>query len=102
MGASLGTGGTLRESLESVWQQTGIKPPELEEATCPDAIAHVWRWFMKLHQARGSGGMGPSGITYQDIAAWSALTHSEPSPFEVGCIMALDSVWMLNQLKDAT
>lgn len=43
--------------------------------------------------------MGASAISYQDIAAWADLTGSDPSPFEVGCIVALDSLWMLNQAK---
>ena len=100
MGAEQSTGGSLRSHLETVWQQTGIKPDELEECECPCAIAHVWRWFVELSRSRGSGGMGgPSPITYPDIWAWSHLTKSEPTPFEVSAIMGLDTIWLNSSSK---
>ena len=84
----------LREHLECAWQQTGIRPAELIDCKCPDAILHVWRWFLELNEARGSGGMGASAISYQDILSWSITTNSEPTPFEVSCIRALDSLML--------
>jgi len=100
MGAVQKGGGTLREHLTSVWQQTGRKPKELEPVLCPDAIYHIWGWFLEMHHSRGSGAMGPASITYPDIWAWSQLAGISPSPFELGCIRALDYLWMMKQQKE--
>ncbi len=43
-------------------------------------------------QARGSNGLAPSPIGYQDIAAWAALMGTNPTPFEVGLLRRLDIV----------
>lgn len=97
MGAEQSTGGSLRSHLTTVWEQTGVKPEELEESEYPDAIGHVWKWFLDLHKTRSSGINGPDCISYREIKAWSELTGVEPSPFEVGCLTALDGVWMQSQ-----
>ena len=100
MGAEQSTGGSLRSHLETVWQQTGVKPAELEECECPDAARHIWGWFIELSRSRGSSGMGgPSPISYMEITAWSHLTKSEPTPFEISCIMGLDSIWLNSSSK---
>jgi hypothetical protein len=83
-----------------VWQQTGEKPAELVGHELPGAIAHVWGWFIELNRSRGMGAFAPSPISYQDILAWSYLTRSEPTPFEVGCITALDAVWLSSAQKE--
>jgi hypothetical protein len=88
------TGGCVRDHLEQVWQQTGVMPPELVGHELPDAIQHVWNWFLKLNGRRGIGFNAPNPITYQDILAWSHLMQIEPTPFEVDCIVDLDAAWI--------
>lgn len=38
--------------------------------------------------------MGPSPITYQDIAAWARLTGRRPTPWEVSVLRDLDGLWL--------
>lgn len=88
----LATGGTVRSQLESVWQQTGKRPAELVDNELPMAIAHVWDWFVELTRTRRYGMSAPEPISYQEMAAWAELTGREPTPFEVGCLTAVDDV----------
>jgi hypothetical protein len=100
MGADQGAGGSLRDNLISVWEQTGIKPDELVEVDCPEGIKHVWGHFLELHRSRGMGAASPNPISYQDILAWSQLTKNDPTPFEVSCLTSLDALWLSTLNKD--
>jgi hypothetical protein len=64
-------------------------PPEL-----PQDCLHVWSWFLDLHHARASGGMGPAPITYESIVGYAALTGTTLRPWEVHAIKAVDDVWL--------
>ena len=66
-----------------------VDAPEL-----PRLGAHIWDWFIELHQARGGGGMGPSPITYGDIVHWSYLTRAKPEPWEVKVLRLIDGAFM--------
>lgn len=57
----------------------------------PDALGYVWRWFIDLNGARG-GGMGPSPITWPDMAAYFGLKQIQPEPWELDLIHSLDGV----------
>jgi len=57
-------------------------------------VAHLWRWFVDLHSARGSSGYGPNPIPYAEIAAWASLTGWPPSPWEVAIIRRIDTVFL--------
>jgi hypothetical protein len=94
MGKIQGAGGTLKENLESIWDQTGVKPEELKDVEFPVAARCAWEWFLELHKSRGMGAMGPSPLTYSDILAWSTLTGHKPTPFDVSCITSLDHLWI--------
>lgn len=65
----------------------------LEGPPLPYCLRHLWEWFGELAEARG-GGMGPSPIGYQDIAAWAKLTGRRPTPWEVSVIRQLDGLWL--------
>jgi hypothetical protein len=96
MTAPQGAGGSLRENLISIWDQTGVKPEELKDVECPDSIKYVWGYFIELHNSRGTGAMAPNPISYQDILAWVQLTDKELTPFEIDCLTSLDSLWLSN------
>lgn len=64
-------------------------------------VVHVFGWFTELSATRGSNGFGANPIGYRDIADWSRLTGELPTPFEVSCILALDSAFLRSRaLKD--
>jgi hypothetical protein len=41
--------------------------------------------------------MGPNPIAWTDLAAWAALTGTDPSPFEVRTLLAIDRAWLEQQ-----
>lgn len=90
----------MREQLVAVWEATGHRPPELVDNHLPDAIAHVWGWFVELSRTRTSGAVAANPISYTEIAAWSALTGRRPDPFEVECIAAIDALVLKTSRKD--
>jgi hypothetical protein len=100
MGKVQGAGGTLKANLESIWEQTGVKPEELQDIDFPEGAAHIWESFLDLHTSRGMGVNGPNPLTFSDILAWSTLTGLEITPFELNCITALDSLWLSTINKD--
>lgn len=63
----------------------------------PDAAEYLWSWFLDLHRARGSGGMGPSTISYLDIDAWCRLRRIRLAVWELDVLLALDGAWMTAQ-----
>jgi len=75
-------------------EATGNRPPALVAPEFPDIISHLWEWFIELHNARPRTGMGASPIAYSEIVAWSSLTRVTPSPWEVGIIKKIDSMFM--------
>ena len=65
----------------------------------PFCVEHLWQWFLELNQGRGTGGFGPSRLTYIDIDAWSRLTRTIIRPGEVRAILAVDNEWLRVQLS---
>lgn len=95
-------GASKRQHLESVARQTGKLPAELDTPPIPAWAEHIVGWWAELNAARGGNGMGPNPISWADIAAWSRLTATEPSPFEVRTILALDQAWLAEQAKSSS
>jgi hypothetical protein len=84
---------TIRDALMSVWEQTGVMPPELEAVDCPPILEHVWRWFIQLNGQRQIG-MNANPLSFQEIISWANLMHTHPTPFEVECLCLADHVWL--------
>ena len=80
-------GTSRRAHLESA----GVEDPNPK--TFPEAMAHVWGWFLELASGRTCG-MGANPITWEGMAAWSALTGARPAPWEVRAIRELDSAYL--------
>ena len=64
---------------------------------CPDAVAHVWGWFVELRNAVAHG----EPVSFGEIAAYFDLTRQVPTPFEVGLIRRLDQAWMAEAARKA-
>lgn len=67
---------------------------------CPPELEHVWEWFDSLNTGRGSNGFGPSPLSFGEIAAWSALTGNDPTPWEVDLLKALDLTYLKEMAAD--
>lgn len=71
----------------------------LPNETCPPSLEHVWSWFLELCGGRGNTGFGPSPIAFNEIKAWSELTGTYPSPWEVTLLKRLDSLYLSIMVK---
>lgn len=65
----------------------------------PPEAAHIWSWFISLHRARGSNGMGPNPLSYTDIHAWSSLTGIGVRQSELDALFEVDQIWLAKQAK---
>lgn len=65
----------------------------------PVEAAHLWEWWHQLNETRQAG-FKLCHISYLELAAWAGVLHLRLSPFEVRCIMALDSCFL--QWQDKT
>ena len=84
------SGVSRRDHLKQVQAWGELEPP----VEFPELLSHVWASFIELHNARASGGMGPSSITYEAIESWMQVTGNILLPWEVGAIKRLDMVWL--------
>lgn len=65
-------------------------PVELESDLAYDVLDVFWR----LHNARGSGGFGPTAISYQDLVAFVQMTGEQLGPWLVDQIRSLDNLFL--------
>jgi len=75
-----------------VWQATGQRPKELDGPSLPESLDYIWRWFIDLHNGRGSSGFGPAALTWPDIGWYFQLHGIRPLSFELDLIKRLDMV----------
>ena len=65
------------------------------------ATAHLVDWFNDINSDRtftivagmGGGASIPNAIRYQDLDAWACMAGSEPTPWEVQALRAMDQAW---------
>lgn len=92
----------MRQQLENVWRQTGVKPKELEEIVeLPESCYQVWRWFIDLHNTRGSNGFGVNPINYTEIKSYFDLTNIVPEDWELNLIKRFDHEALTAYAKEA-
>lgn len=81
----------MRDQLENVWRQTGVKPKELDNIPeLPSSCEEVWSWFLNLHESRSSNGFGVNPIPYSDIDAFFRLKQIQPELWEIDLLKRLD------------
>lgn len=84
-------GNSIRDQLENVWKQTGVKPQELENLVeLKQSQYELWSWFMELNESRTSNGFGMNPISYSDISAYFNLQGIIPHKWEVDTLRRLD------------
>ena len=88
--------------MNSVWRQTGIKPKELEDIVeLPESCISVWKWFIDLHNARGSNGFGINPISYTEIKSYFDLIDMKPDDWELTLIKSFDNEALIAYAKEA-
>lgn len=86
-------GKTLRETLDVVARAKGVMPEEgINPVSFPEAVGHVWEWFLHLNASRQAGMGGPMPVTYTEIAAFFNLEGVELSGWELQAIRWLDRI----------
>jgi hypothetical protein len=81
----------LKQHLESVWRQTGVKPKELDElCELPESCSQVWSWFTDLSSSRSSNGFGINPLAYSEIKAYFDLMQIEPLEWELRLLKRFD------------
>lgn len=88
--------------MQSVWRQTGIRPKEFEDLIeLPDCCFQVWKWFIDLHNTRGSNGFGINPISFTEIKAYFDLLDIKPEEWELTLIKRFDNEALSAYAKEA-
>lgn len=96
-------GSTIKEQLESVWRQTGRKPKELQNlVSLPENCYLIWKYFLDLHNARGSNGFGVDPISYTEIKNYFDLMGIDPDPQEIELLKRFDYKYLEIQSKETS
>lgn len=61
----------------------------------PQALSHVWDWFVELLPRRSSGGMSVNPLSYAELMSWALLTQTVLLPWEAKLLMRLDDALMI-------
>ena len=84
--------------------KTDARREELEaELACPplpEALAYIWRAFLRLHNRRPSA-MGVSPISWPDLHAFTATTGFRLAPWEIEMIEQIDDLWLAERARSA-
>ena len=96
---------SARETLEQeAWNRKlqGKPPPkELEEIELPYCVVYLWQWFCEVATGRGYSGMGsPLPIAWAEIKAWSELTMTFPTAWEISALRQIDQVYLQEANKE--
>jgi hypothetical protein len=94
-------GKTIRQHLESVHEQTGEAPEELELPPFPEVLRNVWSKFLDVHRGRTYGTMGVNPLSYQDLLAWMTVSGEALSGWEIDVVLRLDRLWMKSVNDDS-
>jgi hypothetical protein len=88
--------GNVDAHLRQAAKQMGVPVEEVAPRShdCPSEALHLWLYFTELHNARASGGFGPSPITFESIRAWCDLTGIYLLPWEVKAVKEIDRVFL--------
>lgn len=89
---------TLEHHLISYWKQSGILPDQLNIPPIPHELYYIWSWWLDLHKTRPVG-MSEGHVTYTEMSNWSNLLKIKITPFEIRCIMLLDSAYISFRIK---
>jgi len=74
-------------------------PEQLEPVDIPYAIKYIWGFFCELSNSRGYSEAGAMPLTYTEIKAWSELTKSDPTAWEIDVIKAIDRAFLTESNK---
>ena len=65
-----------------------------ETVRVPDHLMPIWRPFRDISRTRRWADHGPEAISYQEVAAYCAMTRTPLQPHHVEAIMEMDAAWL--------
>lgn len=68
-------------------------PEDISEPLEPE-LQYIMRWFWELHCGRPIGQSGFLPIPSTEILAWAQLHRTDPRPWELRALRALDSTFL--------
>lgn len=83
-----------------VWEQTGIKPAELNNEPPNPLILYLLDYFLELNLSRQIG-MSVNPLLYSEIEAWCRLSKIDLDKWELNVIKQLDVIWLNIQTKNS-
>lgn len=84
---------TVREHLTAIWEQTGIKPSELDNKEPNQYILSLLNDFYTLSSSRQCG-MSLNPIQFSEIESWLRLSNRTLEMWEIEVIKKLDVIWL--------
>ncbi|TNG94881.1 hypothetical protein FHQ28_05665 [Pasteurellaceae bacterium USgator11] len=90
---------TLREHLTAVYEQTNIKPEQLNNPEPDPFVLYLLDYFRELSMSRQCG-MTINPILYSEIEAWSRLTATTLEKWELDTLKRLDVIWLNVQVDE--
>lgn len=82
-----GSNVTLRDHLQQVYKQTGVKPAQLaEQPEKPEELEYLYNWFLELVDYSAP-------LTYQEIESWSRLTCVDLKAWETQVLKNLERIY---------
>jgi hypothetical protein len=86
---------STRQHLQALAARGDLRAKsELVEPAVPSPMRYLVEWWHEIGAGRGSGAWGPAGVTWQDIAGWSAVTGTEISPMEAMVVLRMDRTFL--------
>jgi hypothetical protein len=82
-------GDSLRSHYESIWRQSGEKPPELEPVECPKEVKYIWEYWLSLERRR----QGHNPVSWSDIGWWCFVKNISLSAFEEDMLNKIESLY---------
>jgi len=74
---------------------------QLEPVDLPYYVKYLWDWFCELSDGRTYTGMGQAlPISWTEILAWSKLTGSQPTMWEVKALKSIDQMFLIETGKN--
>lgn len=99
---------SYRETLQGLVQRTrnaerlAEYQAEMQCPPLPPAMNYLWSVFLRLANRRSSNGFGANPIPWTEIEAFSRLTRTRLTPWEVEIVEMLDNLYRIEQSRTGT
>jgi hypothetical protein len=68
----------------------------------PEELDYLWRWFNEILMGIAPSGLAPATVTWEALAAWSAITQEILEPWEASTLVVLGQMHAALSIKPKT